>query len=53
MKIKKGIILGLVCLTFISGCGKMPRLQNGTKAVVTFAKDGKEYKVSDEEVYMS
>ena len=51
MKIKKGIILGLACLTFVSGCGKIPKLQNGEEAVVTFAKDGKEHKISAEEVY--
>lgn len=51
MKIKKGLILGLVCLTFLTGCGKTPKLQNGEEAVVTFAKDGEEHQISAEKVY--
>lgn len=51
MKIRKGLILSLVCLTTICGCGKIPKLQNGEEAVVTFAKDGAEHKISAEDVY--
>lgn len=51
MKIKKGIIVSLVCLTFISGCGKIPKLQNGEEAVVTFKKGDTEHKISAEELF--
>ncbi len=51
MKIRKGIILGLVCLAFLSGCGKTPKLQNGEEAVVTFKKGDLEHQISAEEVY--
>ena len=51
MKIRKGIIISLVCLTFLSGCGKTPKLQNGEEAVVTFKKGDIEHKISAEDVY--
>ena len=47
----KKIILSLICLLALCGCGEIPKLQNGEEAVVTFAKDGKEHKISAEELY--
>lgn len=48
---KKGLILSLICLMTLCGCGKIPTLQNGEEAVITFAKDDKEHKISAEELY--
>lgn len=48
---KKGLILSLICLLTLCGCGKIPTLQNGEEAVITFAKDDKEHKISAEELY--
>ena len=48
---KKRLILSLLCLLTLCGCGKIPKLQNGEEAVVTFAKDEKEHKISAEELY--
>lgn len=48
---KKGLILSLICLTTLCGCGKIPTLQNGEEAVITFAKEDKEHKISAEELY--
>lgn len=48
---KKGLILSLICLLTLCGCGKIPTLQNGEEAVITFAKDEKEHKISAEELY--
>lgn len=48
---KKGILLSLICLLTLCGCGKIPTLQNGEEAVITFAKDEKEHKISAEELY--
>jgi len=48
---KKGIILSLICILTLCGCGKIPTLQNGEEAVITFAKDKKEHKISTEELY--
>lgn len=48
---KKGLLLSLICLLTLCGCGKIPTLQNGEEAVITFAKDDKEHKISAEELY--
>ena len=48
---KKGLILSLICLLTLCGCGKIPTLQNGEEAVITFAKDEKEHKISAEELF--
>lgn len=48
---KKGLILSLICLLTLCGCGEIPKLQNGEEAVITFAKDDKEHKISAEELY--
>lgn len=48
---KKGLILSLICLLTLCGCGKIPTLQNGEEAVITFAKDENEHKISAEELY--
>ncbi|MBE6156273.1 MAG: hypothetical protein E7161_00805 [Firmicutes bacterium] len=48
---KKGLILSIICLLTLCGCGKIPTLQNGDEAVITFAKDEKEHKISAEELY--
>lgn len=48
---KKRLILILICLLTLCGCGKIPTLQNGEEAVITFAKDDKEHKISAEELY--
>ena len=48
---KKYIILSLTCLLVLCGCGKIPKLQNGEEAVITFAKDKEEHKISAEDLY--
>jgi len=48
---RKGLILSLICLLTLCGCGKIPTLQNGEEAVITFAKGEKEHKISAEELY--
>ena len=48
---KKGLLLGLICLLTLCGCGEIPKLQNGEEAVITFAKDDKEHKISAEELF--
>lgn len=48
---KKGLLLSLICLLTLCGCGKIPTLQNGEEAVVTFAKGNQEHKISAEELY--
>lgn len=48
---KKGILLSLICLLTLCGCGKIPTLQNGEEAVITFAKDDVEHQISAEELY--
>ena len=45
---KKKIILLVLCLLMISGCGRIPKLSNGDEAVVTM-KDGS--KISANELY--
>ncbi len=45
---KKKIILLVLCLLMISGCGRIPKLSNGDEAVVTM-KDGA--KISANELY--
>lgn len=47
---KKSILVA-VCLLTLCGCGKIPTLQDGKEAVVTFEKDGKEHKISAEDLY--
>lgn len=49
--LKKSFILSAICLLTVCGCGKIPTLQNGEEAVITFAKDDKEHKISVEELY--
>lgn len=48
---KKYLILSLICLLTLCGCGEIPKLQNGEEAVITFAKDDKEHKISAEELF--
>lgn len=48
---KKGLLLSLLCLLTVCGCGKIPTLQNGEEAVITFAKEDKEHKISAEELF--
>lgn len=48
---KKGIILSLIVILTMCGCGKIPTLKNGEEAVITFAKDKKEHKISVDELY--
>ena len=48
---KKGIILSLICLFIVCGCGQVPKLQDGKEAVITFKKDKKEHKISAEDLY--
>ena len=48
---KKSLLLSLICLLTLCGCGEIPKLQNGEEAVITFAKDDKEHKISAEELY--
>ena len=48
---KKGLILSLICLLTLCGCGKIPTLQNGEEAVITFAKDDKEHKISAKDLF--
>lgn len=48
---KKKIILSLICLLTLCGCGKIPKLQNGEEAVITFAKGDVKHQISAEELY--
>ncbi len=48
---KKKIILSMLCLFLLCGCGKIPKLKNGEEAVITFAKDGKKHKISADDLY--
>ena len=48
---KKGLIIGALCLFTLCGCGRVPKLANGEEAVVTFKKDGKEHAISANEIY--
>ena len=48
---KKGILLSLVCLLLLGGCGKIPTLKNGEEAVVTFKKGDEEHMISAEELF--
>ena len=48
---KKYLILSLICLLTLCGCGEIPKLQNGEEAVITFAKGDKEHKISAEELF--
>jgi len=48
---KKGLLLSLICLLTLCGCGKIPKLKNGEEAVITFAKDDVKHVVSAEELY--
>ncbi len=43
---KKKILLISVCMLLLCGCGKIPKLENGEEAVVSF-KDGKMISVDD------
>lgn len=48
---KKGILLSLICLFVLCGCGKIPTLQNGEEAIITFAKDDVKHQISVEELF--
>lgn len=48
---KKFLLLSVICLLTLCGCGEIPKLQNGEEAVITFAKDDKEHKISAEDLY--
>ena len=48
---KKFIILFMACGLLLCGCGKIPKLENGKEAIVTFKKGDKDYKISVDEVY--
>lgn len=48
---KKSLLLSLICILTLCGCGEIPKLQNGEEAVIIFAKDDKEHKISVEELY--
>ncbi len=49
---KKYLLLIMICLLTLCGCGKIPTLQNGEEAVIKFAKDkGEEKLISAEELY--
>lgn len=48
---KKSIILSIICILFICGCGKTPTLSNGDEAVITFEKNNKEHMISANELY--
>ncbi len=48
---KKGFILGAVCLFALCGCGKVPKLANGEEAVITFKKDDTEHNISANDLY--
>ncbi len=48
---KKYLLLFMICLLTLCGCGKIPKLANGEEAVITFAKDKKEHMISAEELY--
>ena len=48
---KKVLLLSLVCSLLLTGCGKVPKLQNGEDAFVTFKKGDKEHQISAEDVF--
>ncbi len=48
---KKYLLLCLICVLLVCGCGKIPKLQNGEEAVVTFAKGDKKHQISAEELF--
>ncbi len=48
---KKKVILSILCLSLLCGCGKVPKLQNGEEAVITFAKDKESHKISVDDLY--
>lgn len=48
---KKGLILSLICILILGGCGKIPKLQNGEEAVVTFKKGDVEHQISAEDLF--
>ena len=50
---KKSLILCLVCLLVLCGCGKTPELKNGEEAIITFKKGKKEHQISVDELYAS
>lgn len=49
--IKKGVVIGAICLLCLCGCGKIPKLKNGEEAVITFKKDKVEHKISAEDLF--
>lgn len=49
--IGKSLVIGTLCLSCLCGCGKIPTLQNGEEAVVTFSKGDVEHKISAEDLY--
>ena len=48
---KKGLILSIICATLLCGCGKIPKLQDGKEAVVTFKKGDVEHQISAEDLF--
>lgn len=48
---KKFLLLSLICVLVLCGCGKIPKLQNGEEAVITFSKDKKDHKISVDDLY--
>ncbi len=48
---RKSLILSLICLLLLCGCGKIPTLQNGEEAVVSFTKGEEEYHISAEDLF--
>lgn len=48
---KKGLILSIICIIFVCGCGKIPTLSNGDEAVITFEKDKNKHMISANELY--
>ncbi len=49
--IGKSLLIGIICLSCLCGCGKVPKLANGEEAVVTFKKGDTEYAISANDLY--
>ncbi len=48
---KKSLLLCLICLLTLCGCGKIPTLKNGEEVIISFDKDGKKHEISVDELY--
>jgi Ni,Fe-hydrogenase maturation factor len=48
---KKGLILGMACLTLLCGCGKIPKLKNGEEVAISFKKGDKTHEISVDEMF--